>query len=74
MNEPRPGKKLLVLDLDYSECTDIWAVIRVTERRDSDSGYETADCWVVAIRRVCPAWPARVPRDLRRGCDEFWIR
>jgi ubiquitin-like domain-containing CTD phosphatase 1 len=55
MNPPRPGKNLLVLDLDYSTYP------LVSKADLSSCGYQTTFRWIAPRYRVRPTRDARVP-------------
>ena len=60
INPLREGKRLLVLDIDYSK---VWTQdnhIMGTQSADSDSGYQASDVWCSPTARMCSTWATRV--------------
>ena len=64
INPLREGKRLLVLDIDYSGCSVTLQAHRRPRRRlmtpFSDSGHEAADVWRAPATRVRAPWAARI--------------
>ena len=62
INPLREGKRLLVLDIDYSGCSVTLQAHRRPRRRlmtpFSDSGHEATDVWRAPATRVCAPWDA----------------
>ena len=63
MNEPRPGKRLLVLDLDYSTLLICWyeTILIIL---CSHGGHEAAHHRILTAGRVRETWIARVSRTV----------
>jgi hypothetical protein len=65
INPPRPGKRLLVLDIDYSELCVVLVldILSSHEFSASDTRYQTTDLWGASSGRVRTTGAPRVPGD-----------